>query len=702
MAIVVDYVKVYPIFEENCFANQLIAEVRAKRDDGVEPHIVYLPYQTGDENPVYNYISINNSTGKVYLTLEGVNAINQDYNDPSKEINELDFKVVAKDTEKGDSITIDVKVAVIRVHDEPPKITDEFIYDIYQDDVKYGRIVLDVRTLYPAYFHVVDNSYFTFRVEDFGRMTITNDGVNYLKNLNPDEVKSINVKIKIIDKQNKKAIEKNYEIPFKPGSQIEYQSKKSILEEIGVYLGQDLGTKITELKTLFEINDFKNKLIFDLISTSNYSQFDSIIDKTFNGFEVFDTLFNNKNNYSGLAKFLENLKNFDYLFKSRHENQKSKAEEAIFDNIYNSVKYITDKNQLQSFNILNNNNIPADIENLSYNLMKIKSIQEENINTKIQEALDLVSSAMNENNKNILDIINAFQEQFVKFKFVTFGKAMYDTNKKLISFQSKTNHLEDETKVLEDNVDDIYSMLYKDNWIDIIKDHNVTTYKNHVKDDVTYEYNLSTGIVGKLEEINQRDLRNWGIPKSWNFSTSSINYNSDSLITYSNGILTLSATSIRLYADGYTYIFNGSGDLTVNNLNANNCNCTAARAKYADIAENYIADQNYEYGLILTFGGKYEVTLAKKDSKKIIGVVSKEPGFLINNIENPNNIEGYILPIALKGRVYVKLDNVYKIKKGQEIYLSEIKDGYGSINGKIIIGYALHDCETDEVEIFVI
>ena len=74
---------------------------------------------------------------------------------------------------------------------------------------------------------------------------------------------------------------------------------------------------------------------------------------------------------------------------------------------------------------------------------------------------------------------------------------------------------------------------------------------------------------------------------------------------------------------------------------------TASSAKYADLAENYLADQAYLIGTVLDIGGDAEVTIATANSYRIVGTVSENPGYLMNS-----DIKGdYITPVAYIGRV---------------------------------------------------
>lgn len=81
-------------------------------------------------------------------------------------------------------------------------------------------------------------------------------------------------------------------------------------------------------------------------------------------------------------------------------------------------------------------------------------------------------------------------------------------------------------------------------------------------------------------------------------------------------------------------------------------------ARYADLAEKYIADTVYEVGTVVSVGGTAEVTKTKLGDRAI-GVVSENPAFMMNR-----DLEGGTY-IALKGRVPVKISGA--IEKGQQL-----------------------------------
>jgi len=78
---------------------------------------------------------------------------------------------------------------------------------------------------------------------------------------------------------------------------------------------------------------------------------------------------------------------------------------------------------------------------------------------------------------------------------------------------------------------------------------------------------------------------------------------------------------------------------------------TSTTAKYADLAEKYSADADYEPGTVLHFGGEAEVTLCDSDMcRKVAGVVTTAPAHLMNS-----ELEGTAAAIALQGRVPCKV-----------------------------------------------
>ena len=120
---------------------------------------------------------------------------------------------------------------------------------------------------------------------------------------------------------------------------------------------------------------------------------------------------------------------------------------------------------------------------------------------------------------------------------------------------------------------------------------------------------------------------------------------------------------------------------------------TATNAKYADLAENYLADADYEPGTVVVLGGEAEVTLTdKKGDQRVAGVVTTNPAHLMNS-----GLEGdHVIGVALTGRVPCKV--LGTVAKG-DILVSSAIPGYAMVNNNpqygTIIGKAVETKDTD-------
>jgi hypothetical protein len=94
----------------------------------------------------------------------------------------------------------------------------------------------------------------------------------------------------------------------------------------------------------------------------------------------------------------------------------------------------------------------------------------------------------------------------------------------------------------------------------------------------------------------------------------------------------------------------------------------ASQARYADLAEKYLADAEYEVGTVVVVGGEKEVT-ASTWGKRALGAVSANPAYMMNS-----ELEGGTY-IALKGRVPVKV--IGSVKKGDNLIAAN--DGCASV-----------------------
>ena len=122
------------------------------------------------------------------------------------------------------------------------------------------------------------------------------------------------------------------------------------------------------------------------------------------------------------------------------------------------------------------------------------------------------------------------------------------------------------------------------------------------------------------------------------------------------------------------------------------------QATWADLAEYYTADHDYQPGTVLVFGGDAELTTTNtKGDTRVAGVVSENPAFLMNQ-ECP----GTRVALALQGRVPCQV--MGKVKKGDLMITGSMhgvavaaKNGKASVGS--VIGKALENHDSDEIGI---
>lgn len=115
---------------------------------------------------------------------------------------------------------------------------------------------------------------------------------------------------------------------------------------------------------------------------------------------------------------------------------------------------------------------------------------------------------------------------------------------------------------------------------------------------------------------------------------------------------------------------------------------TATAAYWADLAEKYESDAEYEPGTLVKFGGDKEITVA---DDCVNAVVSSKPGYILN-------AESRGVAIALCGRVPVKV--VGKVKKFDPICLSNDIPGVGEVGLKgHVIARALESNDDPNVKL---
>jgi hypothetical protein len=136
----------------------------------------------------------------------------------------------------------------------------------------------------------------------------------------------------------------------------------------------------------------------------------------------------------------------------------------------------------------------------------------------------------------------------------------------------------------------------------------------------------------------------------------------------------------------------------------NNIYGTSINAQYADLAERFESDTEYDAGTVVELGGSAEITAVVNDlSEEVFGVISTKAAFVMNGAVGDNTTHP---PVAMSGRVPVKV--IGKVRKGDR--LVSAGNGYARAGKKSelttwnVIGRSLENKDSDvagEVEAVV-
>ena len=156
--------------------------------------------------------------------------------------------------------------------------------------------------------------------------------------------------------------------------------------------------------------------------------------------------------------------------------------------------------------------------------------------------------------------------------------------------------------------------------------------------------------------------------------------------------------SVKAYVDtslssGFTSDSNNTRDLGASgnkwaNVYATTFQGVATTAQYADMAEVYSSDADYEAGTVVKLGGDAEITMTTTHADTdVFGVISTSPAYLMN-------AEAEGLPVAMTGRVPVKV--IGKISKGERLVSSDVPGlawalGDDQYDTRAVIGRSLED-----------
>ena len=156
------------------------------------------------------------------------------------------------------------------------------------------------------------------------------------------------------------------------------------------------------------------------------------------------------------------------------------------------------------------------------------------------------------------------------------------------------------------------------------------------------------------------------------------------------GTLTLSGTLITkaiLPDNGDTY------DIGSSTLGYNTVHAKATSAQYADLAEIYESDSEYEVGTVVIFGGDKEITMSTMGADpRVAGIISENPAYLMNS-------EATGQAVALQGKVPCKV--VGQISKGDMLVTHSQHPGVArkGTNPSMgtVIGKALEEYNSTEI-----
>jgi hypothetical protein len=189
------------------------------------------------------------------------------------------------------------------------------------------------------------------------------------------------------------------------------------------------------------------------------------------------------------------------------------------------------------------------------------------------------------------------------------------------------------------------------------------TFQNMLNDTIVFQTTVNSSLKTPLKLVGNDILP--GSNNISNIGSSSFTYN-----TVYADVFEGKATKANTLKVGTEYYSASVGEADLGpantiavrdasgNLNATLFQGVATTARYADLAEKYLADAEYEKGTVVCVGGEKEVTASTWGSRAI-GAVSTNPAYMMNS-----DLEGGTY-IALKGRVPVKV--IGSIKKGDQL-----------------------------------
>jgi hypothetical protein len=141
--------------------------------------------------------------------------------------------------------------------------------------------------------------------------------------------------------------------------------------------------------------------------------------------------------------------------------------------------------------------------------------------------------------------------------------------------------------------------------------------------------------------------------------------------------------------------FSGQGNIGSSAAPFNKLFAVATSAQYADLAEKYTSDFDYQPGTVVIFGGTHEVTISTHShDTRVAGVVTTAPAYLMNE-----SIDG--VAIALTGRVPCRV--LGPVNKGDRLVSSQHTGVAQRLSTNLyepgcIIGKSLEEINSNEIK----
>ncbi len=151
-------------------------------------------------------------------------------------------------------------------------------------------------------------------------------------------------------------------------------------------------------------------------------------------------------------------------------------------------------------------------------------------------------------------------------------------------------------------------------------------------------------------------------------------------------------TTVYGNAGGAWTAYRSDDDLSNKDLvdiRANVVHALATSATYADLAEKYTTDSDYEPGTVMMFSGDPEVTMCNQDMcTRVAGVISENPAYLMNA-----SLTNSAAVVALIGRVKVKVKGTVQpgdmlVSAGDGFARAESNPTMGSVIGKALSSHS--------------